>query len=630
LIIKTGTGLLLFIIRTNIKFILLSEFHFLRPLWLVVIPVLWWMIYRLLRRWLTKGNWDQVADAHLLAFLVTKPAKGKRSLLPWIICLAGTLLLLALSGPVWKKNQQPLLQKSLARVLVLDLSYSMLATDIKPTRFERARFKLKDLLKHFDEGETALVVYAGDAFVISPLTHDPANISALLPGVHPNIMPLPGSRADLAIELAAGLLSKRNNGTGHIIWVTDGIEEKDIRYTKNAIGLNRLSILSVGTESGSPIPLSGGGFLKDINGGIVIPKLYLKPLKRLANQTHGTFTVLSADDSDVEQIVASEKIADDFVEDKQERTSDKWNEEGPWLLLLALPFSAFLFRRGLLFSICFTFLIGLTVKPSSTMAFGWDDIWLRADQQAYKLFKQGETKKAAELFENPEWKGTAEFRSGNYEKAIEHFSQQNNSRSNFNIGNALAFTGRLQEALDVFKNVLIENPQDSDAQFNHDLIKKLIEDQKGKKRQQSGQKHSNENNKLNQKNRSSKEKKINNGKDTQGSLDEDNGHEENIFRENLKKDGEKKTISNKNHNLNKRKKANTKNVEIKKKSYDQNKKENAKNNEPDSTQADLANQQFIEQWLRKIPDDPGRLLRNKMEREFQRRGKQKFKNEQYW
>mgnify|MGYP003312903370 FL=1 len=332
----------------------------------------------------------------------------------------------------------------------------MLATDIKPTRFERARFKLKDLLGHFVEGETALIVYAGDAFVISPLTHDPVTIASLLTGLHPNIMPLPGSRPDLAIELAADILSRRSGGTGHIIWVTDGIEVQDIAAAENAVGLNRLSILAVGTESGSPIPLSGGGFLKDKKGGIVIPKLYLKPLQKLAAQTHGAFTKLSPDDRDVEQIIAAETAADDFVEDKQQRTSDKWNEEGPWLLLLVLPMAALLFRRGLLFSIGFAVLLGVTARPSSALAFGWDDLWLRPDQQAAKLFQQGETKQAAELFESSEWKGAAAYRSGDYEKAIKHFSQQNHSRANFNSGNALAFAGRLQESLEAFERVLAD------------------------------------------------------------------------------------------------------------------------------------------------------------------------------
>ncbi|MEC8941028.1 MAG: VWA domain-containing protein, partial [SAR324 cluster bacterium] len=170
----------------------MSEFHFLRPLWLLAIPLVWLLVFRLLGKWWSTANWERIVEPHLLQFLAITPAKQKASLLPWIMCFAGTLLLLSLAGPVWEKVPQPLLQKSQARVLVLDLSFSMLATDIKPTRLDRARFKLEDLLKRFVEGDTALIAYAGEAFVISPLTHDPATIAALLPGLHPNIMPVPG------------------------------------------------------------------------------------------------------------------------------------------------------------------------------------------------------------------------------------------------------------------------------------------------------------------------------------------------------------------------------------------------------------------------------------------------------
>ena len=610
---------------------MLSEFQILRPLWLIAIPVLWWMVFRFLGRWWSKGNWEDVVEPHLLSFLATTPATQKRSLLPWIICLVGTILLLALSGPVWQKNLQPLLQKSLARVLVLDLSYSMLATDIKPTRFERARFKLKDLLGHFVEGETALIVYAGDAFVISPLTHDPVTIASLLTGLHPNIMPLPGSRSDLAIELAADLLSRRNGGTGHIIWVTDGIEVQDIPAAENAVGLNRLSILAVGTESGSPIPLSGGGFLKDKKGGIVIPKLYLKPLQKLAAQTHGAFTKLSPDDRDVEQIIAAETAADDFVEDKQQRTSDKWNEEGPWLLLLVLPMAALLFRRGLLFSIGFAVLLGVTARPSSALAFGWDDLWLRPDQQAAKLFQQGETKQAAELFESSEWKGAAAYRSGDYEKAIEHFSQQNHSRANFNSGNALAFAGRLQESLEAFERVLADSPQNVDAQYNHDLIEKLLKEQQKKKQQQEGQQGANQKNKQDQQDGSSQTQEKQNAQSAQDSSGDNAGTSDQQTAEGVKNNAEKESTAEKNNEKFDEEKTESPNNEEGQKKIDGSAaKENAKNKKQDSTPVDLAKQQFLEQWLRKIPDDPGRLLRNKMEREFQRRGKQNFTNEQYW
>jgi Ca-activated chloride channel family protein len=333
----------------------------------------------------------------------------------------------------------------------------------------------------------------------------------------------------------------------------------------------------------------------------------------------------------VEQIIAAETAADDFVEDKQQRTSDKWNEEGPWLLLLVLPMAALLFRRGLLFSIGFAVLLGVTARPSSALAFGWDDLWLRPDQQAVKLFQQGKTKQASELFESSEWKGAAAYRSGDYEKAIEHFSQQNHSRANFNSGNALAFAGRLQESLEAFERVLADSPQNVDAQYNHDLIEKLLKEQQKKKQQQEGQQGANQKNKQDQQDGSSQTQEKQKAQSAQGSSGDNAGTSDQQTAEGVKNNAEKESTAEKNNKKFDEEKTESPNNEEGQKKIDGSAaKENAKNKKQDSTPVDLAKQQFLEQWLRKIPDDPGRLLRNKMEREFQRRGKQNFTNEQYW
>lgn len=613
---------------------MLTEFHFLRPLWLLAIPLVWWLVFRLLGKWWSTANWEKIVEPHLLQFLATTPATQKTSLLPWIMCFAGTLLLLALAGPVWEKVPQPLLQKSQARVLVLDLSFSMLATDIKPTRIDRARFKLEDLLKRFVEGDTALIAYAGEAFVISPLTHDPATIAALLPGLHPNIMPVPGSRAEQAFSLAANLLSRSKSGSGHIIWITDGIEGQDFAALENTVGRNRLSILAVGTESGSPVALSEGGFLKDKNGAIVIPKLNSQPLEKLADIKQGSFTVLSIDDRDVEGIIEAETTATDFIEDEQLRSSDKWNEEGPWLLLLALPLAASLFRRGLLFSWSLLLLFGISSLPNSAQAFGWDDLWLRTDQQAEKLFQAGAEKDAAQLFENPEWKGTAAYRTGDYEKAIEEFSRKDRPLANFNRGNSLAFAGRLEEALAAYEKVLAENPKHEDALFNHDLIEKILQEQQKKqqnKKADKGKENEQGKNKQDQQQDSSKADAEQNEKSSQQSSAEkqDSGDPQSSTEE---KNNDKKQSNEGEKNLNDKTDSTEakKNENEKKKNNKLAEKNIASGDEQELTADEQSRQQTLEQWLRKIPDDPGRLLRNKMQREYQRRGKQQILDEQYW
>ena len=608
---------------------IISEFHFLRPLWLLAVPLVWWMVFMLRKKWWQKGDWDREVDSHLLEFLATSPSQHKRKLLPWVMCLAGTLLLLSLAGPAWQKKPQPLIKKSQARVLVLDLSFSMLATDVKPTRIDRVRFKLEDLLNNFSEGETALVGYAGDAFVISPLTHDANTISSLLPGLHPNIMPVPGSRADLGVELASDLLSRSIGSQGHIILVTDGIEESEISAIKNASGTNEFSILAVGTEAGSPIALKAGGFLKDRNGAIVIPKLNLKPLSKLANQVNGELTLLSPDDRDVNQIFAAETSEGIYKEDEQKRTSDKWNEEGPWLLLIVLPLTAMLFRRGILFSIGLIFLPAFFALPDTVMAFSWDDLWLRPDQQATELFHQGETDYASKLFEDNEWKATAAYRSGDYEKAAEQFAKKDNTRANFNRGNALAFAGRLQAAIDSYEKVLSVNPQHKDAKFNkklvEDLLKKQNKSQQNKEQQgqqKNQQDQSSESTESQQKSGTEQDK--NKSAEKKDSGEQQHDEEQGKNNQNGKEDqneGSKKDQNNNQGEVDKNEN----------KSSDNPEQQNiASNSNPDLSPEDRSKQQKLEQWLRKIPDDPGRLLRNKMKREYQRRDKKQIESKHYW
>ena len=277
-----------------------------RPFWLLLIPVLWFLVFCVLNNLWTNANLEKLVEPHFLKFLITGSEIKKDRFISLSIFFTGILILLAMSGPTWEKIPQPLLLKSQARVFVLDLSFSMLANDIRPTRLERVRFKMNDLLSRFEEGETGLVVYAGEAFVISPLTHDAETISAMLPGLQPNIMPVPGSNAANAIKLASDLLSQGKREEGHIIWITDGVEQDDYSELQSKVGKNRVSILAVGTASGSPVVLPEGGFLKDRKGAIVIPKLNSELLEKFAYENKGIFSLLSVDDNDIESIISSE------------------------------------------------------------------------------------------------------------------------------------------------------------------------------------------------------------------------------------------------------------------------------------------------------------------------------------
>jgi len=273
----------------------------------------------------------------------------------------------------------------------------MEASDLRPSRIARARFKVLDLLARYREGQTALVVFAGEPFVVSPLTDDTKTIAALVPTLSPELMPAPGDHAHTALRMADELLRQAGiQDHGEIVLVTDGYDDPaatlEVVSDLRAHG-RRISVLGVGTTEGAPVPLADGGFLKDATGAIVVPRLNPATLSELAHQGGGRFVPLGADDKDIDAL-SSDTMAQarEVRPDSSSRQSmDRWREEGPWLVLIMLPLAALAFRRGWLVVL----LLGVLTVPDPAAASGWQDWWVRPDQQGMQALQAGEGKQAA-------------------------------------------------------------------------------------------------------------------------------------------------------------------------------------------------------------------------------------------
>ncbi|NOQ15416.1 MAG: VWA domain-containing protein, partial [Methyloprofundus sp.] len=236
-----------------------SEFHFIRPYWLLAFLPLLVFIFLHLKNKLQQGSWQAVCDPELLPFILQEK-ELKQSRLPLISSvLAAILSITALAGPTWQRIPTPVFRNAAALVIALDLSRSMDATDIKPSRLERARYKIADLLKKRKDGQTALLVYANSAFTVTPLTDDTETINSQLAALSSDIMPAQGSNSTLAIQHAVQLFKNAGLQKGQILLISDdeSLTEVDIASTY------QLSILAVGTADGAPIKLAQGGFLKD-------------------------------------------------------------------------------------------------------------------------------------------------------------------------------------------------------------------------------------------------------------------------------------------------------------------------------------------------------------------------------
>ncbi|MGA0439628.1 MAG: VWA domain-containing protein [bacterium] len=612
-----------------------ESFQFLRPGWLVLIIPGCWLVFRLHQRWKERTDWSGVVEPHLLELLLVEARGIRRAWIPWMLSLMLILVLTAMAGPVLEKRSVPVLKKNLAKVLVLDVSHSMLAEDLRPNRIERAKFKLRDLLNRIDEGETALIAYAGDAHVISPLTSDTHTITTLLPGLEPDIMPHRGSRPDRAMELAVKLLDGHSANPGEVIWLTDGIPENMIPTVAQLLGRHRLSVIGVGTVKGAPIPGKNSGFLKNSKGGIVMSRLDTSRLQALAQQKGGTFQILRNDDQDLEIVLNQPILMNEYFEDETEKQGDIWREEGPWLLLIMLPLAALMFRRGLIFGFLLIslHLPGFVISESA-YAFEWKDLWKNKDQQGQQYFIEGLHSEAAQVFENPEWKGLSHFRSGNLENALEEWKEIDSPRSLFNQGNALAKLGKLDQAIDRYDQVLEREPEHSDARFNRDLLKKLLEEQEKQKQQNQEKDGSGEDQQKteNQQSESRTERSEEDPSSAESGSDSKNQNMENSEQteQAQKSDSQNKEISEAQSDKQEQENTNETSVaEENNQQEDQDSKEQQAFIKPRSVSElteDNPQEQELRQWLQKIPDDPSRLLRNKMYRAHQR-NKQIMKTE---
>ncbi len=236
---------------------MLSDLQLQQPLWLLVMPVALLLTLWLQKRSTDAQDWSEVCDPELLPLLKQQGAQNlKRRWLPWSLFIAVLLLALAATQPVWQKQPQPVFKQSDALVIALDLSASMNAMDLKPSRLQRANFKIKDLLNKLPDTEIALIVYAGDAFAVTPLTEDSDTILAALPAMTPDIMPVQGSRADRALVLADQMLAQANIQGGNILLVSDEVSPAQVAADASRIRSQgrRISILAVGTATGAPVP----------------------------------------------------------------------------------------------------------------------------------------------------------------------------------------------------------------------------------------------------------------------------------------------------------------------------------------------------------------------------------------
>jgi Ca-activated chloride channel homolog len=602
----------------------LSELHFIRPYWFLAIIPVTFLLWKLVKRQLVNKHWESVCDPELLPYILVGKAGSKNILNIILASVVSLLMIISLAGPSWERLPQPVFQKESALVIALDLSLSMYSDDIKPSRLERARFKISDLLNIRQEGQTALLVYAGDAFVVTPLTDDVKTINSQLTALSPSIMPAPGSNTKSAITKSVELLKQAGISQGHILLITD---EVDSIYENSIVQAREsaytVSILGIGTEEGAPVALGDGGFLKDSAGTIVIPKLNQKELSKLAGLGGGYYETSQVADTDIERLNRLFNSGlDEGDESETEFKTDQWQEFGPWIVLFILPIVAFGFRRGYLsILICVMF-----SYQDEAVAFEWSDLWLNKNQQAMQALENEQADVASELFQNNEWKAAAKYRAGDYAATEELLNELQDDRSLYNKANSLAKQGRYEDAIAAYDKVLEKNSEHDDAKFNKDLVEKELEKQQQQQSQsdQNSEQDKEEQSEQQQESQSQDNQQQSDSEQQQSESEQQQSSDQSEQQEQGKNESDEQQQADKKEQEKQAEQEMNQQPEEGSDEEQQQQQTQQAMNELDEEQ------QASEQWLRRIPDDPSGLLRRKFKYQYQQQKRKPPTNEKYW
>ncbi|MBR2137061.1 MAG: VWA domain-containing protein [Alphaproteobacteria bacterium] len=423
----------------------LLNFHFLRPLWLL--GLLWpaYLLFRYAKDDRTQSSWANVCDENLLQYLLIRGNYTQRRLSYNLAVAVITLIVLAMAGPTWEKKHNPALSADNPLMILLNVSSDMGVKDVLPSRGERAKYVIKDLLAELKTSESGLLVYSREPFVVTPFTDDPRLIDNLLPAINADIMPINGDRLDRAIELALERMKAVGYDKGNLVVLTaDAGERFDAALSAAArahsagFDVNIIKINENANDKLEMIAAKGDGIYLNYNQNI-------KPLADKINAIH---------QKNLQQ---------------SENMQAVWLDFGYYLFWVPAVLLLYYFRRGI-FLLIIVFMLAQTRIVQAHP-------FQNKNQEAMHDFKNGDFAAAAEKFTDSAWRGAAAYKNGQYEQAVKIFAQQKDVDGLYNQGNALAKAGHIREAMAKYEEVLKLDAHHEDARFNLDYLKKQQQNQ---------------------------------------------------------------------------------------------------------------------------------------------------------
>ena len=458
---------------------MIAEFQFLEPLWLLALAPLWALVWLYSRRSAADSNWRRLCDAHLLAEMTRGRARQRgRDTAAWTLAAVLSIGIVAAAAPSWSRLSQPIMEASSARVIVFDLSRSMLVQDVRPSRYQHALAAASEIIGAEFAGETGLVVFAQSAFVLSPLSRDADGLGALIEAVNPDAMPQDGSNLADAIARARELLLASFEGKGQILLISAG-DSDDQSAVQAAIEAaadgNRVSVIAIGSDTGGPLLDDKGGLARDSNGRVKISKTNFALLGRVAAAGNGDLLITGAEDYRID-LLTSRLEAGALVESRRsaELAEARAADNGVWLVWCMLLPALLLFRRNLLWVLLVALILPF---ERDALASEVSDFWQHREAIAYDAFARGDYGLAGEISQNALMRGASFYRSGRYEEALQQFGQLDSAMAFYNHANTLVQLQRYPEALASYRQALAIEPAHRDAHYNLRLLETFLREQ---------------------------------------------------------------------------------------------------------------------------------------------------------
>jgi Ca-activated chloride channel family protein len=451
-------------------------FHFIRPLWLLLLPIgpllLWWWG----RRNDPLQRWKGMIAPHLLAHLVVGDSERWHPRPIHLVCAVLILGSLACAGPTWELESPPFAEDRAPLVVAMDLSAAMNAMDVSPTRLERAKQKVRDLMALRVGGRTGLIVYTSSAHMVLPPTDDAALMEMFLSALSTDLLPAgKGLNAGAALTLADKLLNAESD-PGTIVFFTSGFDDAQIPafVAHRQHSRQQVLMLAVGTTEGGPLRGLHGQIQTGSDGTPLNAKLDDAALQRLSTQAHIPLASVTSSSEDMQWV---QREAVHHLQIVKDNSSVHWKEYGYFLCYPLVLIALFWFRRGWMVRWVFVFgFAGLAMHPSSAMAADWHvaDWFFTPDQQGRWYYEHRDFEKAAQHFQDPTWKGWALYQHGRWDDARKIFETLPGADAKFMTGNSYAHQFEYEEAKEAYDEALRLRHPFPDAEANLRLMVTLI------------------------------------------------------------------------------------------------------------------------------------------------------------